>query len=72
MGFEWHGGEIKRSILIDAAYKSIQNVRRFLSVECGTAFKSRRDFMTWIANSGPNNMGDVVDEWLMRHSSPRK
>ena len=72
MGFDWHGGEINRSTLVDAAFKNTQNVRRFLSVECGPAFKFDRDFMAWIANGGPKNMGDVVDEWLKRRSSPCK
>lgn len=67
MSFDWHGAEITRSTLIDAAYKNTQNVRRFLAVECGPTFKFDRDFMAWIANGSPKDMGNVVDEWLRRH-----
>jgi hypothetical protein len=68
MRFDWHGGEIDRSTRVDATYKNTQNVRRFLSRECGPQFKFDRDFMDWIANDEPKNMGIVVDEWLRRYS----
>jgi hypothetical protein len=55
---------------VDVAYKNTQNVRRFLAGECGPTFKFDRDFMAWIANGRSKNMGEVVDEWLRRHSSP--
>lgn len=31
MKFDWHGGEITRSTIVDAGYKHTQNVRRFLA-----------------------------------------
>ena len=65
--FNWHGGEIARSTEVPANYKSTQNVRRFLSRECGPEFKFDRDFMSRSINGVPKNMGDVADEWLRRH-----
>ncbi|WP_229261377.1 DUF6434 domain-containing protein [Duganella margarita] len=35
MKFDWHGGEISRTTEIDPDYKNTQNVRRFLSDQCG-------------------------------------
>jgi len=63
MKFDWHGGEISRTTEIDADYKNTQNVRRFLSHLCGPDFKFDREFMAWVRNGSPKNMGDVADEW---------
>ena len=49
--------------MVDKAYKNTQNVRRFLIHECGPNFKFDREFMAWIRNGMPKNMGDVADEW---------
>jgi hypothetical protein len=43
-----------------------QNVRRFLSAECGADFRFDRGFMAWIKDGTPKTMGDVADEWLRR------
>jgi len=66
MKFDWHGGEISRTTEIDADYKNTQNVRRFLSHQCGPDFKFDREFMAWVRNGIPKNMGDVADEWTRR------
>ena len=66
MAFDWHGGPINRDTLMDAAYKNTQNVRRFLTRECGATFRFDRDFMVWMKNGVPKNMGDVADEWARR------
>lgn len=66
ISFNWHGGDIARSTAVDATYKNTQNVRRFLSRECGPEFKFDRELMSWIANGEPKTMGDVADEWLRR------
>jgi hypothetical protein len=68
MKFDWHGGIISRTTLIDSAYKNTQNVRRFLSHQCGPEFKFDRDLMAWIRNGVEKNMGDVVDEWTRRRT----
>lgn len=68
MHFDWHGDVITRVTLVDAGYKNTQNVRRFLTHECGPEFKFNRDFMAWVTNGVPKNMGDVADEWTRRHS----
>ena len=70
VAFDWHGGEITRATLVDAAYKNTQNVRRFMRTHCGAAFKFDRDFMAWIVDERPKNMGDVIDEWLRRQGQP--
>jgi hypothetical protein len=68
MEFDWHGGVISRTTLVDSAYKNTQNVRRFLSHQCGPEFKFDRDLMAWIRNGAEKNMGDVVDEWMRRRT----
>lgn len=68
MKFDWHGGVISRTTLVDSAYKNTQNVRRFLSHQCGPEFKFDRDLMAWIRNGAEKNMGDVVDEWARRRT----
>jgi hypothetical protein len=66
MKFDWHGGEISRETELDSDYRNTQNVRRFLSQQCGQAFKFDRDFMAWIRSGAAKNMGEVADEWLRR------
>ncbi|WP_081466394.1 DUF6434 domain-containing protein [Collimonas fungivorans] len=68
MKFDWHGGVISRTTLVDSAYKNTQNVRRFLSHQCGPEFKFDRDLMAWIRNGVEKSMGDVVDEWTRRRT----
>jgi hypothetical protein len=68
MKFDWHGGTISPTTEIDDAYKNTQNVRRFLSVQCGPDFKFDRELMAWIRNGVAKNMADVVDEWHRRRS----
>ncbi|MFZ6647829.1 DUF6434 domain-containing protein [Undibacterium sp. TJN25] len=67
MDFDWHGNPITRTTAVDDTYKNTQNVRRFMTLQCGPAFKFDRDFMAWIRNGTSKNMGDVVDEWLRRN-----
>ncbi|NVD73495.1 hypothetical protein D0T25_11055 [Duganella sp. BJB488] len=66
MKFDWHGGLISPSTEIDSGYRNTQNVRRFLSGECGPEFKFDRDLMAWMRNGGAKNMADVVEEWKRR------
>jgi len=66
MKFDWHGGEISPSTEIDSSYRNTQNVRRFLTGECGQDFKFDRDLMAWMRNGGAKNMADVVEEWKRR------
>lgn len=66
MKFDWHGGEISLTTEIDSDYKNTQNVRRFLSHQCGPDFKFDREFMAWVRNGIAKNMGDVADEWARR------
>jgi hypothetical protein len=66
MDFDWHGGPITRATKLDKDYRNTQNVRRFLKLECGEAFRFDRDFMAWMRSGVPGTMGDVADEWLRR------
>ena len=68
MTFDWHGGQLSRDTQIDADYRSTQNVRRFLTAECGPDFKFSRELMAWIRSGNASNMGDVADEWLRRRT----
>lgn len=69
MKFDWHGDVISLSTEIDSHYKSTQNVRRFLTVQCGPEFKFDREMMAWIRSGKAKNMADVVGEWTRRHVS---
>ncbi|WP_071842727.1 DUF6434 domain-containing protein [Cedecea neteri] len=68
MNIDWHSAVLTRSTVVDKNYKNTQNVRRFMVVECGPHFRFDREFMAWIRNDHPKNLGDVVDEWKRRHS----
>ncbi len=67
-GFDWHSDPIDRQTIVTEKYKSTQNVRRFLKLQCGDCFKFDRPFMNWIKDGQPKTMGDVADEWLRRNS----
>ncbi|MFM0738745.1 DUF6434 domain-containing protein [Paraburkholderia xenovorans] len=66
MSFDWHGAQITRATLVDKDYKNTQNVRRFLTLECGPDFKFDRDFIAWIKDGAFKTMGDVANEWSRR------
>lgn len=66
MKFDWHGGEISRATEVDSDYGNTQNVRRFLSDQCGPEFKFDRELMAWVRNGAAKNMGDVADECSRR------
>ncbi|MGF6773625.1 hypothetical protein P3T18_006139 [Paraburkholderia sp. GAS199] len=68
MKFDWHGGHMTRATLVDGNYRNTQNVRRFLTAECGPDFRFDRDFMAWVKNGVSKNMGDVADEWSRRRA----
>jgi hypothetical protein len=67
VAFDWHQGPITRTTKVDSSYKNTQSVRRFLTLECGEAFKFDRPFMAWIKSGAPATMGDVADEWIRLH-----
>ncbi|MEO6918421.1 MAG: DUF6434 domain-containing protein [Collimonas sp.] len=66
MNVDWHRALISPATVVDVGYKNTQNVRRFLSLQCGPEFKFDREFMAWIRNGTVKNMGDVADEWTRR------
>lgn len=67
MAFDWHSNPITRSTPVTDDYKNTQNVRRFLTEQCGAGFRFDRAFMAWVRNGEPKHMGDVVDEWIRRY-----
>lgn len=67
MKIDWHNSSLTRSTNVVNDYKNTQNVRRFMVDECGPDFRFDREFMAWIKNDVPKNLGDVVDEWRRRH-----
>ena len=67
--FDWHSEPLSRETPVTDSYKNTQNVRRFLTGECGDGFKFDRAFMAWIKNGEPKTMGDVADEWLRRQGA---
>jgi hypothetical protein len=70
MPFDWHADPITAQTPLDKNYRSTQNVRRFMTEQCGTHFKLTRDFMAWIRSGEPQTMGDVAAEWTRRHAKP--
>jgi hypothetical protein len=69
MAFDWHSEPITRITPLDKNYRNTQNVRRFLTSQCGEAFKFDRPFMEWIKSNESLTMGDVADEWLRLNRS---
>lgn len=67
MTLDWHSADLTRSTPLDRHYRNTQNVRRFLTTQCGEEFKFDRPFMAWIKGSENLTMGDVADEWLRRN-----
>ncbi|MEZ2332939.1 DUF6434 domain-containing protein [Mesorhizobium sp. RCC_202] len=70
--FDWHADPILRATMITKTYRNTQNVRRFLTRECGAAFKFDRHFMAWLKDGTEKTMGDAADEWLRRPAQKRK
>lgn len=68
MKVDWHNALLTRTTLVDKHYRNTQNVRRFLTEQCGEDFRFDRDFMAWIRNGVPKTLGDVADEWKRRQS----
>ncbi len=68
MKIDWHSALLTRTTLVDKHYRNTQNVRRFLTEQCGEDFRFDRDFMAWIRNGVPKTLGDVADEWKRRQS----
>jgi hypothetical protein len=71
-GVDWHRDPITRATPITRSYRNTQNVRRFLTAECGSHFKFDRPFMTWLKDGAEKTMGDVVDEWKRRDATKRQ
>ena len=69
MKVDWHSALLTRTTLVDNHYRNTQNVRRFLTEQCGEDFRFDRDFMAWIRNEVPKTLGDVADEWKRRQST---
>ena len=69
--FDWHRSPITRATPITKSCRNTQNVRRFFLAECGAAFKFDRPFMAWLKDGAEKTMGDAVDEWKRRKTSPR-
>lgn len=68
MKVDWHSALLTRTTLVDKHYRNTQNVRRFLTEQCGEDFRFDRDYMAWIRNGVPKTLGDVADEWKRRQS----
>lgn len=69
MKFDWHADSITRATRVDETYRNTQNVRRFLTRECGETFSLDRAFMAWIKNGELKSMGEVADEWIRLHGA---
>lgn len=65
--FDWHSSPLNRQTLVTADYRNTQNVRRFLTAQCGEEFRFDRPFMAWIKDGRRKTLGDVADEWLRRN-----
>ncbi|WP_122688687.1 DUF6434 domain-containing protein, partial [Pseudomonas viridiflava] len=56
MAFDWHSDLITRDTAVDAHYRNTQNVRRFMTEQCGPQFRFDRAFMAWIIDGEPKRM----------------
>jgi Domain of unknown function (DUF6434) len=65
--FDWHSDPITADTPVTKSYRNTQNVRRFLTEQCGPAFKFDRGFMAWIKDGRDKTMGDVAREWMRRN-----
>jgi hypothetical protein len=70
--FDWHADPIDRNTAVTSAYKNTQNVRRFLTAQCGEDFAFDRAFMAWIKDGTAKTMGDVADEWSRRQAAVKR
>lgn len=70
--FDWQADPISRAIAITKSYRNTQNVRRFLTRECGDTFRFDVPFMAWLKDGSDKTMGDAADEWLRRQAEKRK
>lgn len=68
-GFDWHADPIDRGTTVTPTYRNTQNVRRFLTAQCGAGFSFDRAFMAWIKDGTAKTMGDVADEWKRRKAT---
>lgn len=68
MAFDWHSEALSRDTPVTRDYRNTQNVRRFMTEQCGPAFKFDRAFMAWIRDDTGKTLGEVADEWQRRHS----
>jgi hypothetical protein len=64
--FDWHSDPITTKTPVTNTYRNTQNVRRFLTEICGSAFKFDREIMAWIKDGKSKTMGDVALEWTRR------
>ncbi|WP_222869415.1 hypothetical protein ROLI_004630 [Roseobacter fucihabitans] len=69
--FDWHSDRIDAQTPVTATYKNTQNVRRFMTEQCGAGFKFDRPFMAWVKDGRDKTMGDVVAEWQRRQMKSR-
>ncbi|CAN7565354.1 DUF6434 domain-containing protein [Pararhizobium sp. LjRoot238] len=70
-GFDWHADPIDRNTAVTPTYRNTQNVRRFLTAQCGKDFAFDRAFMAWIKDGAAKTMGDVADEWTRRRATAK-
>lgn len=70
--FDWHADPIDRNTAVTSTYRNTQNVRRFLTGQCGDHFAFDRPFMAWIKDGTAKTMGDVADEWNRRQAGQKK
>lgn len=71
-GFDWHADAIDRNTAVTATYRNTQNVRRFLTAQCGKDFVFDRPFMAWVKSGAAKTMGDVADEWTRRRAAAKR
>ncbi|SEB82151.1 hypothetical protein SAMN05519104_0186 [Rhizobiales bacterium GAS188] len=67
--FDWHSDPITPDTPVTDNYKNTQNVRRYMTAQCGQGFKFDRSFMQWIKDGTNKTMGEVASEWLRRRAA---
>ncbi|MFK7941706.1 MAG: DUF6434 domain-containing protein [Paracoccaceae bacterium] len=70
--FDWHSAPLDDETVIDAGYRSTQNVRRYFRSRLGDNFAFSRPFMGWMKTHSGETLGTACDVWRkMREGEAR-
>ncbi|MEL7117347.1 MAG: DUF6434 domain-containing protein [Pseudomonadota bacterium] len=68
---DWHSAPLSDDTVIDARYRSTQNVRRYFASRLGADFKMSRPFMAWIKSNPGQTLADACAKWTDMQNEDR-